>query len=200
MQITRLEAEKGGKVRIWLNDEPAFWLYEDEVKTLGLSAGDVLDEEAVGQIEDRLCAKHAVQRSMDILGRQDKTRRQLIDKLKDEGYSVRIAEMAAEEMLRQHFLDDVRYAAMYMEGRKDRKNFRVLSMELKGKGISDADLEAALLQVEFPGPELLIRQMALKKKIDPETASGEQLQRFYQMMMRKGFSYGEIKQALTAKQ
>ncbi|MFR7992091.1 MAG: hypothetical protein ACLU61_04030 [Lachnospiraceae bacterium] len=43
-----------------------------------------------------------------------------------------------------------------------------------------------------------IIQAIRKKRIDPSEASKEEMARLYQSLARKGFTYGEIQQALKA--
>ena len=197
MKITRVEKVRGGKYRIWLNDSPAFLLYPSEMRAVGITEGEELDEEKEKRIRGEILPKRAVSRCMHILGRQDKTVRQIIDKLREEEYPEETAILAAERMKELRYLDDLRYCGMYIEGRKHTKSAAQLAGELRGKGVSEDIIQAALEEADMPENSELIRKWAEKKKYDAGSASEDEKRRFYQFLMRKGFAYSDIKRALT---
>ena len=197
MKITSIEKAKGGKYRIWLNDSPAFLLYPSEMRELKVIEGEELSEEQERRIREEILPKRAVSRCIHILGRQDKTEKQIIDKLREEEYPEETAILAAERMKELRFLDDLRYCGMYIEGRKQTKSAAQMTMELARKGVSEDVIRQALEEADMPESGDLIRGWAEKKRFDAETASEDEKRKFYQFLMRKGFTYGDIKRALT---
>ncbi|MCR5161464.1 MAG: recombination regulator RecX [Lachnospiraceae bacterium] len=197
MKITCIEKAKGGKYRIWLNDSPAFLLYPSEMRALKVVEGEELGEDQERRIRDEILPKRAVSRCMHILGRQDKTEKQIIDKLRGEEYPEETAIQAAERMKELRFLDDLRYCSMYIEGRKLTKSAGEMTRDLLAKGVSEDVIRQALEEADMPGNGELIRRWAEKKRFDAETASEDEKRKFFQFLMRKGFNYGDIKRALT---
>ena len=68
--------------------------------------------------------------------------------------------------------------------------------ELKAKGVSTADIEAAYEQAEGSSEEETILQLAKKKHMNLEDATTEEMQKYYAFFMRKGFSYSAVRQVL----
>ncbi len=196
MQITRIE-KTGKKCRIYLNDEPAFLLYPSEVHTYKLEEGDELGEALQQKLYDEVLLKRARLRCMHILKSLDKTEYQLRTKLLQEEYPPEIAEAAVEYVKSYHYVDDLRYARNYIENRASSKSRMQLKADLLGRGIPSDIAENALEDLNEEDQEETIRGLARKKGFDPETASEEERQALIRFLMRKGFSYGQVKNALT---
>ena len=69
--------------------------------------------------------------------------------------------------------------------------------ELIARGLSREVIGQAWEETD-PVDELeLIRRLAEKKHFDPDGADEKTTRKFYQFLQRKGFSYSNIKKALT---
>ncbi len=196
MILTKIEKTRSGKVRIWLNDEPAFLLYEKECAEYRLSEG----QEVSGALYDEICTavllKRAKMRCMHLLERMDRTEQQLRLKLKEGEYPEDVIDKALDAMKAAHYLDDLRYSENYILANRDKKSARLLLMELEQKGVERQTAQQAL-EEDPADPCEVIRRLAEKKKFCPETADEKETQRFYQFLLRKGFSFSDIKKTLT---
>ncbi len=196
MVLTQIEKSGSGKVRIWLNDAPAFLLYEKERAAYGLEEGQEMSEALYQEICGAVLLKRAKLRCTYLLERMDRTERQLREKLREGEYPQEVIDQAISAMKQLHFLDDQRYAESYIRSNRDKKSSRLMLLELEQKGVSRETAERALEEEPVDAAQVILK-LAEKKKFDPETADEREKQRFYQFLLRKGFSFSDIKKTLT---
>lgn len=149
---------------------------------------------------DAFLLRKAKSRALYILEASDKTEKQLREKL-DKNYPPHITEQAVAFVKDLHYIDDLRYAKRYIESRSRVKSKRVICMELQAKGISREILEElGDVFSEETQEELVLqlaRQQCRKRKLDITNASREELQKVYQFLLRRGFSYQEAQKAVS---
>ncbi len=144
-------------------------------------------------MDERKKARH---RALYLLERMDRTEQELRRKL-EQNYPLDIVEETIEYVKSYHYIDDLRYAKNYIQYKGQTRSRRQMQQELRlKKGISREILEEAFAEVSGEDESLLIRRWMEKKKIDPKTAGREELQRFYQFLMRRGFCSEDIRRAL----
>ena len=144
-------------------------------------------------MDDRKKAKH---RALYLLERMDRTEYELRQKLKVD-YEEDIVDEAIEYVKQYHYIDDVRYAKNYIASKSHVKSKRQIEQELlMKKGISKDLIQDAFSQAEIQDELFLIRRWMEKKKIDPETAGREELQKFYLFMLRRGFQSEDIRKVI----
>ena len=136
--------------------------------------------------------KRARHRALHILERSDRTEQELRTKLM-QNYKPEAVEDAVAYVKQYHYLDDMRYAVNYLNSRGRVKSRRQVEQELLyKKGIARETLEAAIQEAEPQDEREQIRLWMEKKQICPETASKEELRRFYLFLMRRGFRSEDI--------
>ena len=195
LYITKIENAKGNRRLVLVNDEPAFLLSETEVKELKLLEGMLLGEDISGRIE-QILIKKALQRSLQILERRDKTEQELVKILREEYFSPRQIEAALTSLKEKNYLNDSRYAENFIRTRMKTKSRQELKNLLRQRGISDENLETAFGEIwtEDPAEETaLIRHWMVKKHFDPQNADNAEKKKFMAFLIRKGFSYGDIR-------
>ncbi len=142
----------------------------------------------------------AKRRALHILERSDRTEQELREKL-SKNYLPEVVEAAVEYVKSYHYIDDHRYAVNYLNSRGQSKSSRRIEQELLyKKGISKAVLEAAREEAEPQDEREQIRRWIEKKHIDPAVASREELRRFYQFLLRRGFRSADILAELRIEQ
>jgi len=139
---------------------------------------------------EELCkAKH---RALYLLERCDRTEQELRSKL-SQNYEAETVEEAVEYVKQFRYIDDERYAVNYLNSRGRVKSRRMVEQELLyKKGISKEVLEAARQKAEAQDEGEQIRRWIEKKRIDPQLATRDELRKFYQFLMRRGFRSEDI--------
>ena len=80
-QITDLKKTDAKRVEICLNGEIFLWLYQGEARSLSLTKGMILSEEQYENLLHGVIGKRAIKRAVHLIERQERTERQLREKL-----------------------------------------------------------------------------------------------------------------------
>ena len=155
-----------------------------------------LPKEVYLQIMLELLPARAKKKALHLLERMDRTEQQLRTKLTEGGYPPEIVEQTLEYVRSFHYIDDVRYARTYIEYRKASRSLRQMERELYQKGISKADFQEALEELETPDEEEQIRQWMEKKRFDAKTAGRQERDRFIRFLLRRGYGMAAIQRVL----
>jgi len=143
-------------------------------------------------------------RALRLLERKDYSRKELIDKLKNDGYTEELVEKIIEYIDSYHYLDDIRVAGSYIRSRMGYKSKRELEYTLKQKGISEEEIDLAILEnykneEGIPQEEVAIRRQLQKYHLTEEALqelSYEEKQKIAAKLFRKGFEADKIKKEL----
>ena len=149
---------------------------------------------------DRICQvilqQEAKERCVEAAARRDKTEWELGEILRKEDYPPHVIEEALVYMKEKHYTDDKRYAVYYIQTRQQEKSHLQLVMHLREKGIREDVISQAFEEIGEADPSELIRKLIRKKGYDPLHSGEDEKARLYQQLLRKGFRYEQIRQAL----
>ena len=197
MIVTKLEEYTKTKYRVFLDNEFAFVLYKGELSRYRIKEGSELSDEIYEQIMDKVIFKRAKLRAMHLLEAMDRTEAGLRDKLKTGGYPEEAVDHALAYVKSFGYINDFRYAVNFIDNRKESKSRRQIYALLSGKGIDRDTMDQAFEECYEPGDEKeAVLKLIRKKKINPDEASPEELQRLYGYLARKGFRYDDIRQVI----
>ena len=179
-----------------LEDDFQFPLYGKELDHYDIREAGVLREAAETEILQELLPKRAKLCAMHFLQNSDRTEEQVRRKLRTLFYPEDIITLAVSYVKQYHYIDDVRYAANYIEYRSDSKSMRQLEQELYQKGISKEDIEAAKQQIDCPDEAVQIRNWLKKKGYSSEQADRRETERIYRFLARRGYSITAIQREI----
>ena len=194
--VDRIEALSGGRYLVRLGDGRSFPLYKKELDEYGIREGEPLAPERETQILQELLPKRAKLCAMNYLQHMDRTEQQLRKKLSGLFYPEEIAQQAVAYVKSYRYIDDVRYAAHYIECHRESRSLRRIEQDLYQKGISREDFQEALSQSETPDEEHQIREWLEKKHYSGEQAERSETERMIRFLLRKGYSLSAIRGAL----
>ena len=172
-------------------------LSELEWARLGLVAGDELDEDGFDRLECAAEYCEAVRRGMELLSYGANSRSALVIKLRRRGYDRELCERVAAELYDKGYINEnadaegiVRSCLSRGYGKK-----RIV-IKLRERGYENSVI-AQVLQ-EFDEIDFVANCAALIKKRCGEELPSEraQLDKLIGALVRYGYSYGEIKEAL----
>ncbi len=191
-QVVDVVPQDKKKLQICLDNGDTFILYKGEANKLSLFENEVFDEVKYEQIMTDILGKRATKRAMHLLEQQERTEKQLRDKLQQNGYPIRCIEQAMEYVKSYHYVDDYRYAATYIRYHQEKESRQKLTQKLMIRGIS-REIIAQALEEEFVADECMqIRELLRKRGFDLETADEAMRRKTAQFLMRKGFKSNDI--------
>ena len=184
----------GKKCRIIIDDDIVVQLYKGEVRKLGIKADSQFSNESYNEMYNIL-NKRARERSLFLLKDMDKTEKQIRDKLKLGDYPEDIINNAIEFLKKYGYVDDIRYAKLYISSKQNSKSIKQIELVLYKKGVNKENVSKVLLEMDLSNEEALnklIEKIIKKYDLNDKT----QYNKMCRYLLGKGFSYGEIQEAL----
>ena len=148
MNIVSITEINKQRARISLDTEESFVLYKGEIRLLHLREGMELSSENYDRIMKGILPKRCKMRAMNLLKDRDYTSYSLKKKLLDGGYPESIAEETLNYVSSYGYVNDLKYAMMYIEDQGSKYTVREIAQKLLSKGIPVSLTEEALRQLK----------------------------------------------------
>ena len=190
MLIDRIE-KKRNKTNV-ICGETEYEFCPEIITKFNLSSGEI-DGKTFFEAKkesDKILAKR---RLASLIDRTEKCKKGYIDALTARGFSYHVALEAVEEAEKKGWIDDKRYAECYIHLHEKTKGWFRLAAELRAKGVPEEIL--SLLKEEYEDHSEECARL-VEKYMRAVENTFENRQKIYAKMMRKGFSSGEIRNAL----
>lgn len=113
-----------------------------------LKAGQTVDEKRLNEIQIESEKNVALDKALTHISATQKTEKDVRAFLRKKGYLSGVEEYVVEKMRSYGFIDDTAYAKTYALSALKSKGKNLARYELKGKGISDAAIDAAFQEIE----------------------------------------------------
>ena len=161
-----------------------------------LKVGTAVSEERLASLQMESEKQTALDKALTHVSASAKTEKQIREFLLKKGYLAAVADYVIEKMRGYDFVNDGEYAEKYAEEKSKAKGKLLIKMELRAKGISDADAERALDGIS--GEEQTdAATKILQKYLRGKEADAATLQKAYRYLLSKGFDYETAKNALS---
>lgn len=191
-QVVSVIPQDKKKLKICLDNGEEFIMYKGEAAKVSLFENEIIDDVKYQQIMKDILGKRATKRAMHLLEQQERTEKQLRDKLKQNGYPEQCIERAIDYVKSYHYVDDYRYAAVYIRYHQEKESRQKLMQKLMMRGIS-RDIIQQALEEEFVTDECAqIRELLKKRQFNPDNADEVTRRKMAQFLMRKGFKSRDI--------
>ncbi|MBD5516313.1 MAG: regulatory protein RecX [Lachnospiraceae bacterium] len=200
MLVTQISEVSKSRCRVYLDGQFAFVLYKGELRRFQIKVDEELPEESYREIMTEILPKRAKLRSMNLLQSRDYTRRQLADKLEQGDYPQECIEEAIAYVESYGYIDDKRYARDFIEYNLASKSRTRIETDLMRKGIGKEIIREAFDELDDLGVKqdelALACDLLRKKKYCADTATGQEQQKMYGFLYRRGFRHDIISKAL----
>ncbi len=196
-EITAILPQAKDKTRcnIYLDGRFCCGLTLEAVIKSRLKVGNVVSEAELAEIQLESEKNTAFDKALTHLSATRKTEKQMREYLTKKGYLPAVIVYVLEKLRDYDFVNDGEYAEAYVEHAAKRKGGRMIRMELRGKGVGDDEIDAALSTLDEE-TEIRTATEILQKYMRGKNADKETLQKAYRYLMGKGFSYDVAKAAL----
>lgn len=124
---------------------------------------------------------------------------EIYDRLLRKGFDKELAEQVVEEFVRAGYLDDQRFAQMYITDSVNlgAKGMFRIRQELMRKGISGSILDRAMEETEVDSASALAEYVS-QRNLCENIHSRKDLEKLKARLARRGYSLREINQCLSA--
>ncbi len=196
-EITAITPQVKDKTRcnIYIDNRFCCGLGLETVVTHRLKVGQTVTPERLAELQFDSEKNKALDKAMLHLSATRKTEKQMRDFLTKKGYLPTVCDYVMDKLRSHGFLDDGEYAEAYTEYAVKKKGSKKIRMELRSKGLSDEDIDNALLGVSKED-ELSTATAILEKYLRGKSMEKELLQKAYRYLLGKGFDYELCKEAI----
>ena len=164
------------------------------IADLSLCAGRDLSDEELRELRSRSAEFEAKERALKMLASRQMSRRELMRKLTDKGVSDEAAGFTADLMERIGAVNDAEYAASIVRHySKMGYGAARIRQELVRRGVDKELWDEALS--ELPEADDKLDELIMRRLRGQEPDEKE-LKRLTDMLIRRGFSWGEVRAAL----
>jgi regulatory protein len=190
MIITKLDKVGTKQVRLFFDEEKYCLLYYNEVRRLGFHEKDEVGQQEFEEL-NKLLLHRAKLKAMSLLKYQDRTRKELKDRLMRAEFPEFITEGAIAYVESFGYINDEEYVRRYMEYKAETKSRIQIKMDLRKKGIGTEILERIFDEYEYEEDDVLEEQV--QKRIRQKgSVTKENFQKYYGYFARKGFNSVKI--------
>ena len=198
-EITSITAQAKDKTRcnVYVDGRFCCGLSIEAVVKNRLKVGQSVTPERLAEIQLESEKNTALDKALTHLSATRKTEKQIREFLQKKGYLPAVVDYVIEKLRGYGFLNDGEYAEAYVEQAAKRKGGRLIRMELRSKGVTDAEMDGALESLDEQTEQETALAL-LQKYMRGKTADVQTLQKAYRHLISKGFSYDVAKAALSA--
>ncbi|WP_225942112.1 recombination regulator RecX [Sporosarcina limicola] len=200
--ITKISQQKndGERYNIFLDEKYAFSVHESVLVKFGLSKGMSLEDWSIDEMvyEDEI--RKAFNRALHYLGFRMRSEFEVKKKLMDLEYGEAVVLEAIVKLKRLDFLNDETFseALLQTQKRSSSKGPKAIQQELRKKGIGK-ELQDKVLESYTEEEQLQIATKLAEKAANANrsVAPSQLKQKIQNALLRKGYSFDIIKQALA---
>lgn len=197
MVVTNIESITKTKYRVFIDDEFAFVLYKGELFKYQIRKDEEVSEETITRIKNEVLIKRAKLRAMHLLNAMPRTEQQLREKLAQNEYPEDVIDAAVSYVKSFGYINDEAYVRNFIISKRNSKSKREIVMLLGQKGLRGEMVDNIVEEMYAEESELsTIKEIMRKKRWNPSEMEEKEKQKMFGYLMRKGFSYEEIRRAI----
>ncbi len=195
MRVTELKREKGHIYRVFFDGSYEVLLDTDVVSEHSVKVNSSFSESEIEEIKQESDYVRAKSRAMFYLDRAERTEKGLYDKLVSAGFEKTACAKVLARLKELGLVDDKRFA----ENLRDRllsanASKRQIYYKLTEKGINKDLANETLAYISSDEKEKI--KNLIDKKYKRKLTDKNSVSKVYAALVRKGFSYGDVRDAL----
>ena len=148
-RIISVSRGAGGRCLVHLESGSSFFVTLELTQSLGLIAGHEVTDLVVGELEFADGVQKATDKAIKLISMRDHSVTQLKNKLQTRGFSVDVINATCQSCLDHGYLDDLRFAKLWLESRIGKRNEGILRLKagLAKTGVSRDIADVALSEI-----------------------------------------------------
>lgn len=195
-KITDITKQRNGKrANIFIDGSYRCGLELFTVVSARLKIGDEIDDDALIELQTRSESEKAFDQAVSFLSTRRRTRREVERKLKEKGYLPQVVGGVVGKLTEYGYIDDRKFCEEYVDVYKNNFGAYRLTAELKKLGVDGAIVREVLDERLDEDTRQEAAVEAVRKYLRTHDFDKIKLTRH---MAGRGFSYGEVRDALQA--
>ena len=189
---------KANKIHIYVDEEYRATVDSDYWYSEKYRNYKEINDEELTELLDAVSFRRAYNKGLDLLSRRPHGTKELVKKLCDKGHEKESAEKACDRLLELGLLNDEEFARILANELYERKGYgtKRIKQELVFRGIEREIAENAIESLDIDTQTRII--LVIKKKYLNKINDEKGRKRAVDGLMRLGYSYSDIKNALNS--
>lgn len=187
MLVTDLKRIDDKRFCLYLDYEAFGPLYASDIKRLKLIVGENTDAKKLTQFRKDYFFKRAMDKAIAAIKYSEKCEYDIRQKLQELCYDNEVIETTVEKLKKYKYVDDARYASVYVRSHINRKSRREITYALSAKKISDEWIEEAFEENPLPDEREIVMRLIQKKC--PASELKDRRDKVIAYLLRKGYPY-----------
>ncbi len=197
MTVISVTPEKGRLLKVATDSGKTFFLQRDFAVEQGVRAGNEYSDEETENLLAESEYRRARERGLWFLDRADRSEKSLYEKIVQGGISAAAAARAVARFKELGLVDDRRFCEnLFLSLREQNVPKRAMYLKMFTKGVPKGIISEVLRDNEQD--EDAACAAVLQKKYAKKLREGEDPRKTAAALLRRGFSYGAVKQALNS--
>ena len=196
MIIIDIEQLKNRKNKVILDNGEVLYLYNSELKKLGLDIDSSISDEFYELIIRDYIFARAKKKALAILERAINSKHQVRTKLRRADYTEQVIDKVMEFLEEYNFVDDYVYSKVYIEANCNRKSKLELKMELKKRGIDNDIIQTIFEELSDDSEENAVRKFIRKYQDAQGNIPEDKKMKALSALYRKGFDRDVIRKVI----
>ena len=196
MKITKISPaiKTEGRYNIYVDDKYSFSLDEVQLASLNLKKNDEIDAEQLDQLKSESDFGKNYVRALDLISRRPRSQREIRDYAFRKQWTKSNTERVIERLLERGYLDDAKFAEIFVRSRANLRNYSTkrMKLELRKRGVASDIVDQVLTDSENFDENAALKNLIAKKRNRYDNE-----QKLIAYLARQGFSYDKIKSALS---
>ena len=196
MKITKISPaiKTEGRYNIYVDDKYSFSLDEVQLASLNLKKNDEIDAEQLDQLKSESDFGKNYVRALDLISRRPRSQREIRDYAFRKQWTKSNTERVIERLLERGYLDDAKFAEIFVQSRANLRNYSTkrMKLELRKRGVASDIVDQVLTDSENFDENAALKNLIAKKRNRYDNE-----QKLIAYLARQGFSYDKIKSALS---
>lgn len=200
MIVTSIVEQKKdiSRVNISIDGKYVFAISKLDVAFYNLKEGEELSKKKYDEILENVVLAKAKLTAFNYLGYKDRTKREIIRRLKEKGFTKDVTKQTLEFLIKYGYINDLEFSKKFVKQRVVSKGYGKYKVvrELKEKGVSEDIIEIVTEDIEPLEIEAALK-LSIKKARNLNLEEYKDKQKLYAYLQRRGYSYEIIKNVIA---
>ena len=196
-KITRIEQQKKKKnrVNIYIDGKFSLGLYKDTIVKFHLYENKEITPSEISSIKEFEAITDAKEKVRNFISYRERSKKEIKDYLTNKGIQEEVSKKVLADFEKANLIDDHRFATAWIKDRNKNnpKGTFALKMELKDKGIEEAEIESLLQSVD----EKENARKALNKAVRKYGNNKAAKEKIFEYLKRRGFEIHTVLELLN---
>jgi regulatory protein len=195
MLVTDLKKIDDKRQCLYIDYEPFAPVYVSDIRRLHITVGEDMDDDKLMAFRDEYLYKRAMNKAIASIKYSEKCEYDIRKKLTELYYDKDIIDTTVDKLKKYGYIDDYRYASIYIRTHINKASRRNIEYILSGKNIDSDIISDAFEENELPDEAVVVENIINKKYKKCDLC--DRRDKIISYLMGKGYSYRLVNECIN---